>query len=51
VRGRRTRLAGTEEADRVFDRQVEHLGDVEPAEPVVQDRGLEPPALDPSLGG
>ena len=45
VRGRRTRLAGAEEADRVFDRQVEHLGDVEPAEPVVQHRRLEPPAL------
>ena len=34
-----------EEADRVRDRQVQHLGDVERAEPVVQHRRLEPPAL------
>jgi len=30
-----TGLAGAEEADRLFDRAVEHLGDVELAEPVL----------------
>ena len=34
----------------IVDRQVEHLGDVQPAEPVVQDRRLEPPAF-AILGG
>ena len=38
-------LPVAEEADRVVDRQVEDLGDVEPAEPVVQHRRLEPSAL------
>jgi hypothetical protein len=35
VRGRRVRLAGAEKGERFFDRQVEHLGDVELAELVV----------------
>ena len=43
MRGRRTRLAFAEEADRVVDRQVEDLGDRRPAEPVVEHRRLEPP--------
>ena len=52
VRGRRMRLGfenvrrpGAEKYNRVFDRQADYLGDVEPAEPLLQHRRLEPPAL------
>jgi len=37
--------AGGEEVDRVVDGQVEHLGDIEPNEPIVEHRGQKPFAL------
>jgi hypothetical protein len=38
-------FAGAEERDRFIDRHVEHLGDVAPAELVLEDRRLESPTL------